>query len=335
MDGPDDPYRPPTVQRPLRQVLPWLAFAAAIAATVALVASRGEDLDSLANVGAPAVAGLVALQVTYLIVQSGRFHVVLVHFARRPVGFVAWTKVFVLGRFLNLFVPQAGNVYRAVELRRVHGVTVQDFLVAFVNAPWLAMVLNFGFGAIGIAWLARDAALYGAPLWVWFVAATLATSLAPFVALAVLPLLPRRWTRVAWLRDRLSEMVQVTLASLRDVRYLTGVTAWTLASFVQATVMMWFGFRALGSDVGAAEAVAFYVLLQLATYVQITPGNLGVQEFAFAGLSAAFGATAVDGVLVSTIVRVTGVIALLAAALPWGGVEALQSSRSAGTRGSS
>ena len=316
------------MRRTLARVLPWLAFGVAIAATVALVAARGEDLGSLANVGAGSLAVLVVLQALYLVVQSGRFHVVLVHFTSRPVGFVAWTKLFVLGRFLNLFVPQAGNVYRAVELRRAHGVGVQEFLVAFVNAPWLAMVLNFAFGVVAIAWLAGDAAAYGWPLWSWFVVATVVTSLAPFVALGVLPLFPRRWTPIAWLRDRLSEMVRVTLSSLRRPRYLAGVTAWTLAAFVQATVMMWVGFRALGADVGAAEAVAFYVLLQLATYVQLTPGNLGVQEFAFAGLAAAFGSTAADGVLVSTIVRVTGVIALLAASLPMGGLEALRLSRS-------
>jgi uncharacterized membrane protein YbhN (UPF0104 family) len=310
-----------------RRILPWLAFAAAILATVALLVVRGEDLRTVAALRPAYLAAFLALQVVYLAVQSARFHVVLVRFAERAVGFWPWTRLFVLGRFLNLFVPQAGNVYRAVELRRRFDVRVQSFLVAFVNAPWLAMILNFAFGAAFVGLLAPGATVAGWPLWALLIAATLATSLAPVVALLMLPLFPERVRWAAWLRARLAEMVGVTLQSVREPRYLARVTWWTLLAFVQASAMLWVGFVALGLPVGVAEAIAFYVLLQLATYVQVTPGNLGLQELAFAALSAGFGATVADGVLVSTIVRITGVIALVATALPLGGLEALRAAR--------
>lgn len=300
----------------------------AVVATVVLIVVRGEDLRTLTALRPSFLIALLASQVLYLAVQSVRFHVVLVRFAERPVGFWPWTKMFVIGRFLNLFVPQAGNVYRAVDLRRRFDVPVQNFLVAFVNAPWLAMILNFLFGALFVALLAPTAAVAGWPLWLLLAVATLVTSLAPLVALAALPLFPERWRWAAWSRARLSEMVRVTLESVREIGYLGRVSWWTLVAFVQASAMMWLGFVALGISVGVAEAVAFYVLLQLATYVQVTPGNLGLQELAFAALSAGFGATVADGVLVSTIVRVTGVIALGATALPMGGLEALRWTRS-------
>jgi len=310
-----------------RRVLPWLALALAIGAAVVLVAARGEDVRTLAALRPSFVIALLAMQVLYLIVQSARFHVVLVRFAEHPVGFWPWTRMFVIGRFLNLFVPQAGNVYRAVELRRRFDVTVQSFLVAFVNAPWLAMILNFLFGAAFVGLLAPTATVAGWPLWILLLGATLATSLAPLVALSVLPLFPERWRWTAWLRARLGEMVRVTLRSVREPRYLARVSWWTLLAFVQASAMLWIGFVALGIPVGVAEAIAFYVLLQLATYVQLTPGNLGLQELAFAALSAGFGATVADGILVSTIVRITGVISLVVAALPLGGLEALRLAR--------
>jgi len=318
------------VNRALARSLPWVLLVVAAAASVALVVASGDDLRSLADLRPGPLAALLALQVVYLGVQSMRFHVVLVRFARRPVGVAAWTRLFVLGRFLNLFVPQAGNVYRAVELRRRLGVTIQDFLVAFVNAPWLAMILNFAFGAVFVAAFARHVEVAGWPLWAGLVAATAVTALAPLVALAILPLFPERLRATAWARARLAEMVAVTLASVREGRYLARVTGWTAVAFVQASVLVWVSFAALGVGAGVAEAVAFYVLLQVATYVQVTPGNLGVQELAFAALSAGFGASAADGVLVSTVVRVTGVAALLVTALPAGGLEALRATR-AGT----
>lgn len=320
--------RTPTAAR-LRQAAPWLAFALAVAATVALVVLRGEELSALADLAPAAVAWLVVQQLAYLVAQSGRFHVVLVRFAERPVGFAPWLRLFVLGRFLNLFVPQGGNVYRAVELRRRFDVGYLNFVAAFVNAPWLAMVLNLALGAGAVAALQPAAAIGGWPLWRALAGATLLGAIAPFAGLALLPLVPRRWRPLAWLHARLADMVRATLASLRDRRYLAIVFAWTLISFVQASAMLWYGFAALGSPVGVAEAIAFYVLLQLATYFPVTPGNVGVQELAFGALAAGFGIAAVDGVLVSGLVRATGVVALVLAALPLGGVEAVRAARTA------
>jgi uncharacterized membrane protein YbhN (UPF0104 family) len=311
----------------LRRAAPWLAVALAVAATVALVVVRGEELGALADLAPAAVAWLVLQQLAYLVAQSGRFHVVLVRFTDRTVGFEPWLRLFVLGRFLNLFVPQGGNVYRAVELHRRFGVRPTHFVAAFVNAPWLAMVLNLALGAVAVALLQPAAALGGWPLWLVLAGATLLGAMAPIVALVVLPLVPRGWRPLAWLHARLVEMVRATLASLRDRRYLTRVFAWTLLAFVQASAMLWYGFAALGSPVGVAEAIAFYVLLQLATYFPVTPGNVGVQELAFGALAAGFGAAAVDGVAVSALVRVTGVVALVLAALPLGGVEAVREAR--------
>jgi uncharacterized membrane protein YbhN (UPF0104 family) len=311
----------------VRRWLPWAVVVVAVVATGMIAARRGEDLALLGAIDAGAVAALVALQGLYLVMQSGRFHVVLVRLADRGVGFWPWLRLFVVGRFLNLFVPQAGNVYRGVELKRRFDVRYTRFFAAFVNAPWVAMVLNFAFGAVLLGVLQSGASVAGLPVWLTLGAAALATAAAPFVITLLLPLVPQRVRWVAWLHGRLAEMLRVTLASLRDVGYVGRVVAWTAAAFAQAVVMLWVCFAALGVSVGLAEVVAFYVLLQLATYVAITPGNLGLQELAFAGLATGMGGGAVEGVLVSGLVRVTGVLALVALALPFGGVEALRVSR--------
>jgi len=311
----------------VRRWVPWAVVVAAVVATGLFAVRRGEDLALLGAIDARAVAVLVALQGMYLVMQSGRFHVVLVQLADRPVGFWPWLRLFVVGRFLNLFVPQAGNVYRGVELKRRFEVRYTRFFAAFVNAPWVAMVLNFAFGAVLLGVLQASARVAGVPVWLALGVAAVATAAAPFVLALLLPLAPQRFRWVAWLHGRLGEMLRVTLASLRDARYVGRVVVWTAAAFAQAVAMLWVCFAALGVSVGLAEVVAFYVLLQLATYVAVTPGNLGLQELAFAGLATGMGGGAVEGVLVSGLVRVTGVVALVAMALPLGGVEALRLSR--------
>ena len=313
----------------LRSFAPWVVVVAAVVATVFLARARGEDLALLSTLDAWAVAALVALQGVYLVAQSGRFHVVLERLAERAVGFWPWLRLFTVGRFLNLFVPQAGNVYRAVELKRRFDVGYTRFVAAFVNAPWIAMVLNFALGAALLGLVQSATRVAGVPLWLALAVAALVTAAAPFVLAVARPLVPQRFRWVGWVHGRVSEMLRLTLASLRDARYLVRVLAWTTASFAQAVVMLWVCFVALGLPAGLAEAIAFYVLLQLATYVALTPGNLGLQELAFAGLAAGFGGGAVEGVLVSGLIRVTGVVALVALALPFGGVEALRTSRRA------
>jgi hypothetical protein len=170
-----------------------------------------------------------------------------------------------------------------VELQRHHGISVQRLLVAFVNAPWLAMILNFLFGSLAVVLLAPATALSGWPLWLLLLSAALATTVGPLLGLAVLPLLMRvpvvsKVRFLSWAQSRFAAKVAITWASLREPAYLLRVSAWTLASFVQASYLLMVGFRALGLEVGVGAAVTFYVLLQLTTYVPLTPGNLGVQD---------------------------------------------------------
>lgn len=313
----------------LRRTLPWVLFVVSVVATIVLVIRSSDEIALLTELDWPAIAALVLLQVAYLVVQSGRFHVVLVRLSDQRIPFWPWLRLFVLGRFLNLFVPQAGNVYRGLELKRRYGVGYTRFVAALANAPWLAMIMNFAIGAAVLALWQPGARLGGWPLGLLLAAAAVGTATVPFILAWILPLSPQRFGAVRWIHVRLAEMLGATLASLRDRAYVLRVLTWTLAAFAQAVVMLWVCFVALGVEVGMAEAVSFYVLLQLTTYLIVTPGNLGVQELAFAGLATGLGAGAVEGVAVSGLLRVSGVIALLALALPLGGVEALRTSRRA------
>lgn len=311
-----------------RALTAWAFFALSLLGTGLLVWRRGEDLSLLRTLDSGAIVALVLLQGAYLVLQSGRFHVVLRQVAPQRVPFWPWLQLFVLGRFLNLFVPQGGNVYRGVVLKRRFAVPYTRFVTAFVNAPWIAMVLNFALGALLVTLLTPRTTVAGWPLGLLLGLAALIAAAAPLLGSLVLPRLPRGWRWSAWAHARVREVLGVTLESLGDARYLWRVSAWTVAAFGQAVLMLWVCFAALGTQVGLAEAVAFYVLLQLATYLTITPGNLGVQELAFGFLAVGLGSGAVDGVLVSALLRVTGVIALVALALPLGGMQALRASRS-------
>ena len=96
-----------------------------------------------------------------------------------------------------------------------------------------------------------------------------------------------------------------------------------------ALFMFGLAFEALDIDVSVSTVVVFFVLLQLSTYVNITPGNLGLLELGFGALGAQLGIGLVGGLLVAALIRISGYSALVLAGVSVGGIEALRRSRAA------
>ena len=311
----------------MRGAVPWIALLLSVVATVWLIVVRREDLSSLRQVSLSSIIVLTLLQAAFIVVQSGRYHAVVVKCAETRVPFFAWLRLFLIAQVLNLFVPQAGNVYRGFELKRAFGVSLTRYVAAYVNAPWTAMVLYFTLGAVVVGAIGQGIEVSGLALAVLLGVAAVVMAVAPFAGRAVLTLLPQRYRPIAWLHRRLGEVLTVTITSVRDPAYLGRLLLWTLASFVLGVALFWVGFGAVNLDVGLAPVVAYFVVLQLTTFVMITPGNLGVRELAFGVLAASLGAAVVEGVLVSALLRATKYIALLALSLPMGGVQAVATAR--------
>ena len=317
----------PRRSRAKRRALPWIALLLSVVATAWLIIARREDLSALRQVSLVSILVLTLLQIAFIVVQSGRYHAVIVKCAETRVPFFAWLRLFLIAQVLNLFVPQAGNVYRGFELKRAFGVSLTRYVAAYVNAPWIAMVLYFTLGAAVVGVIGQDIVIAGLPLAVLLGVAAIVMAVAPFAGRAMLMVLPQRYRPIAWLRRRLGEVLSVTMTSVRDPAYVSRMLLWTLASFVLGVALFWVGFGAVRIEVGLAPVVAYFVVLQLTTFVMITPGNLGVRELAFGVLAASLGAAVFEGVLVSALLRATKYIALLAFSLPMGGVQAIRAAR--------
>ncbi|MDH3605934.1 MAG: hypothetical protein OER12_02950, partial [Acidimicrobiia bacterium] len=106
------------------------------------ILSDDEAREALVSIPAGAVAGLIALQVIYLLPQAYRYLIALRQATTRTIPALGWFRLFVVGRFLNALIPQGGTAYRGLRLKEDYGVPIANYLGGFVAFTWLSTVLN-------------------------------------------------------------------------------------------------------------------------------------------------------------------------------------------------
>ena len=308
----------------IRRVLSWILLLLSVGFIIHFFGTHRENLETLLEIEVLPLIVLLTLNFFYLIVHGYCFQLVLEKCYGRKIGFHAWFNIYVLGRFLNLIIPQLGNVYRSVRLKQEHQVTFTRYVSGYFSFAWMGTWVNLAIALAVIAVMSPD--LQIGPV----------SAIYPVLGLVVLfgagPIVLDAWLSswrvenraLSWVHEKIAEMLRVSVQNLRDRRYLTKFFMLGLVLLGQVCVAFYFCFAALGVTVDPAAVVLFYVLLQLATFVNLTPGNLGVQEIAFGVLAEQMGIGMGEGMLVSVLLRVTGLIALFAVAIPMGGLGVMR-----------
>ena len=303
-----------------RKALQWLLLLLCMGFIVHFFCTNQKVLSVLLEIRPAQLVALIVFHFVYLALHGYRYKLVLEKCSERLIGFRPWFRLYILGRFANVVIPQAGNVYRSVRLKEDYGVTYTRYISAFFSLAWMSTCFNL-LVALSVVRLVNPSLRVG-PL----PATQLLLGLA--VLFAGIPILLEVLFRIvtvhtpylAWLHAKLGEVLRVSVRNLREGGYTAGVFLVGFVMSAQACVIFYLCFHAIGIRVGPAEVVLFYVLLQLTTYLALTPGNLGVQEIVFGILGEQLQIGMGEGMLVSVLLRVLGYIALFALALPMGGL---------------
>ena len=109
----------------------------------------------------------------------------------------------------------------------------------------------------------------------------------------------------------------MSVENLADRIYLLKIILLGLAVFARTILLYHLYFLTLGLPLDFTALAVFYAFSKLSFYVNLTPGNLGVQEILWGALSEWMGIGMAQGVLVSALARVfnTGVILILGACI--------------------
>lgn len=267
---------------------------------------------------------LVVLNSLYLVIYSYRYKIVLEKCSDRKLEFTSWFKIFVIGRFLNTIIPQSGNLYRSVFLNKNHKISYTRYVCGFFSFAWMDTLFNILIAMVVILTVKQN---YKSPtlnlLTIVFLVAVLFVTLPGFVFL-ISHLFVIRNRVFNWLNSKITEVLRISIGNIVDASYMARFFLLGLLVFFLSCLIFWICFLSIGVDVGLAELVIFYVFLKLNGHINITPGNVGVQEIGFGVLSQYMQIGMTEGMLVSAIIRVVSILALMCFALPMGGVGVLR-----------
>lgn len=293
-----------TGNRPWKTVFKTVLTLLSIGAVVFHFVRNADDLSKVLNLSSGHLAVIALLQLAYQLVFTSRSVAVVRKCSNRSITWFQWFRISSTGRFLSLFVPQSGNVYQGVHLKRFFRVGYTEYLTSKFSLAWIDFIFNMLFAAAVIVAADYSFRLAGLPAPLVLLVIGVCVAVVPPVMLRLLRSADSRHRYVQWLRDRLTTLLEITLQSMRDTGYLARLIGLGLVIFSITCGVIYTCFDGLGAAPTVRAVVLFCALLKISDHAALTPGNLGVREILFGILGEFFGLGVSEGILVSVIRRV-------------------------------
>jgi uncharacterized membrane protein YbhN (UPF0104 family) len=310
----------------------WLRWVVALVAMVFVVhklASDPEPLRRIAGTGPEVLFGMCCLIVVNQALISLRFKLVMENTGATGIAFMAWFRLTSVGQMLNLFVPQLGNLYRGVTLKRDHGISYLAYATGLVSFVWLDAMMGMSIAFMVILVLEPSLELAGVSALLVLACMGTAIALGPIVAAAITRRLRQRGGAWGKLQQRLTTLLETTSRVARSPGLMLRFFLLNIVVTVCQTTSLWLAFHAVGGGISPSGLVLFQVLIKLSNQVVITPGNLGITELAFGALAHGSERTLNQGLAVSLLLRAVGTVVVSVLGLLWGGASFLTSKRHA------
>ena len=311
--------------RRYRRSLSWLVGVGLLALSARMLLHNPEPLRQLAHLPAYMWAALLPLALLNFLFVSWRMALAVEQAGGAKVPAASWFRVVVVGQFLNLFVPQLGNFYRGMTLKREFGVSYTAYATGLFTFVWLDTTLGFGLCLLVLAALAPGLRLGRVPVLPLVALVIVGLVLAPIVLVKVLGKVRLRGSRLASLQARANALLSTAGLSLRSPRFtLRFLLASALVMADQSTIL-WLCFRAVGLPIDPETAVLFQVVVKLSNQVIVTPGNLGLTELAFGVLgSVAHGGSLEYGIAAALVFRMLFTTSVIVLGVMFGGIGLLR-----------
>ena len=299
-----------------RNLVAWLAGLGLIGFSVRVLVSNTEPLKRLLSMPTWMWAVLLPLALANVALTAWRMAMSMVHAGAPVIAAREWFRIVALGQFLNVLLPQLGNVYRGVALKREHGVSYFTYSTGLFTFVWLDTVTSLGLGLVAVLLLAPGLRLGTLPVLPILALLLLGLCAAPSIAVRLT------------LRDLSARLLGIAAQSLRAPRFLGGFLLVNLLSLVDQASVLWACFRAAGLPIDVAHSALFHVVIKLSNVIILTPGNLGVTELAFGALGVGTqGGSLQHGIAAALAFRALNTLLVISLGLSFGGVGLIRSTR--------
>lgn len=275
------------------------------------------------NLDLTTILPIIAIQLLYYPLQAYLFRIVLEKCSGSKLPFFGWFKIFILSTFLNTVFSQTGNVYRGLQLKSDYNISYTRYISSYISFAWMDLWINLIIATAIILLLKPD--LHIGPLIAWKVllAAIIVVIAVPILIEILCHRIKFNNARLSWIHSKLSEVLTVSVNNITDTAYLSKITLINIVVLICIAGLFRFCFLILGIKLNIPTVVIFYALLKIGNYVNITPGNLGIQELAYGFLGTQMGIGMAQSILVSAFMRLTGTAVLVLLAVTLGGISLL------------
>jgi uncharacterized membrane protein YbhN (UPF0104 family) len=271
-----------------------------VAGLAAFLSSEKSLLPQLMHVDMTLMVCLVILRFLFLVTNGLFLKTYSDRFGIR-LSVKEWLGLSIVTTMGNFVTPFSGGLMaRAAYLKHRHGFSYADFttslaanyLVNFwvISLTGIVVLLFLGTSSPGML-----------PLVLFFAAATAVTSL-----LAVVPVGELRGGSL--LTKNLNQVLKGWTMIRKDRFFLEKLVLYVFVNIAINGLSFYLAYIALGSDVTFLASLVVSLLTSFSLLVNLTPGNLGIQEAVTSLSSALLGLGAGLGLLVALIIRAASLL---------------------------
>ena len=257
----------------------------------------------------------------FLLIAANRYLILVKKFGLEKIQFGLWFKIYILGRFFNKFIPQAGNLFRAVILKSNHNFSYKKYTASMIAFQWIETVMNLSISLI-IIQLFNPSLLLG-PIRANFVVlfSLCIVLLSPFIIKFFLKIIKWKGDKTQKLKKIFNEIVDSIINGFLDIIFFSKIILWGLLSMLLMTVFFLFIFNFINIFPGFVTICIYMSLMRLILIFHFIPGNLGIQELLMGFLTEATGIGIGVGIVFSLIMRIIVYLALGIFSLSLGGIS--------------
>jgi len=284
-------------------------------------------LNIVFNIDLTTILSMIALILLYYPAQASLMRVILEKCSDKKLPFFGWFRIFILSSLLNMVLSQAGNVYRAVKLKSEYNISYTRYISSFISFAWMDLCINLFISTLIIIFFKPDLQIGRLIAWKILLVAIIVVVATPILVEILWRKIKFSHSRLSWLHSRTSEVLTVSVNNIKDFKYLAKIILINMVLFICVTCLLHFCFQVLDAHIDIATLVIFYALLKISSYINLTPGNLGIQELAYGFLGTQMGIGMAQSILASAVMRIAGTSVFAVLAVIFGGINLLRHRR--------
>lgn len=307
-----------------KKLLQWFLVIICLVLIVRFVVNDKQEWAEVLSLKPLMLVAVAGMMLVSLGIYTWHFGIVMEKCSGRSIDFWTWFNVTVQARFLSTFVPQAGNVYRALVLKKNYGVTYTRYISGCFSFAWLDTCVNFAFAAMIILFFDRELRIGGMRSLDVVLGLLGLVVLTPVLSVWLLGKYEFSQKKLAWAHEKLAKMLGVSVRSLTDRAYVLKFLVTAVLSFAGSAITSYLCFASLDVQINLPQLAMFYIVLKLSNHIIITPGNLAVRELAYGFLCEYLQIGMAQGIMMSVIMRLMGTGTIILFGMFLGGAALLR-----------